>query len=133
MTNVVNASIIIGPSINQVTLQELIKQYSLTDEQLNSKIEDSDNPLYFDSVRTYSNAMGLAPAEQADVNRLYHSEGTQIAMMNCLQVRNSSRATYRALLDIVLRLGKGDTAEKICQQLTVSKVHACTDMLLHVR
>ncbi len=127
MTNVVNASIIIGPSINQVTLQELIKQYSLTDEQLNSKIEDSDNPkmaLYFDNVCTYSNAMGLAPAEQADVNRLYYSEGTQIAMMNCLQVwkqRNSSRATYRALLDIVLELGKGDTADKICQQLTKRK------------
>ena len=124
MTNVVNASIIIGPSVNQVTLQELIKQYSLTDEQLNSKIEDSDNPLYFDSVRTYSNAMGLAPAEQADVNRLYYSEGTQIAMMNCLQVwkqRNSSRATYRALLDIVLELGKGATADKICQQLTKRK------------
>ncbi len=80
--------------------------------------------------------MRLPPAEQADVNMLYHREGTQTAMMKYLKVwkqHNSSRATYRALLDIVLRLGKGDTAEKICQQLTVSKVHACTDMLLHVR
>ena len=68
--------------------------------------------------------MGLTPAEQADVKRLYHSEGVQTAMMKCLQVwkqHNSSRSTYRALLDIVLRLGKGDTADKICQQLTQRK------------
>ena len=28
---------------------------------------------------------------------------------------------YRALLDIALRLGKGDTAHQICQQLTQRK------------
>ncbi len=68
--------------------------------------------------------MGLPPAEQADVNMLCHREGIQKAMMKCLKVwkqHNSSRATYRALLDIVLSLGKGDTADQICQQLTQCK------------
>ncbi len=68
--------------------------------------------------------MRLTPAEQADMNRLYHSEGTQAAMMKCLQVwkeRDPFQATYRALLDIALRLGKGETADKICQQLTQRK------------
>ncbi len=117
----------IGPPANRVTLQELIKRYSLTDEQLNSKIEDSDTPklaLCFDDVELYSSSMGLPPAEQADVKESRRIYDTQAAMMKCLQIwkqHNSSRATYRALLDIVLGLEKGDTAHQICQQLTPRK------------
>ncbi len=112
------------PPANQITLQELIKHYSLTDKQLNSEIEDFDTAKLascFDDVELYSIAMGLAIAEQDDLN---HSEGTQTAMMKCLQIwkaHNPSQATYKALLDIVLRLGKGDTAHQICQQLTPRK------------
>ncbi len=119
-----NQCIIIGPSAKRVTLQELVEQYNLTDEQLNSEIEVPDTPelaLCFDDVELYSSAMGLAIAEQADVNQ---SRGTQAAMMKCLQIwkqHNPSQATYRALLDIALRLGKGDTAHQICQQLTQRK------------
>ena len=68
--------------------------------------------------------MRLPPAEQADVNMLYHREGTQAAMMTCLQIwkeHNPYQATYRALLDIILGLEKGDTAHQICQQLTQRK------------
>ncbi len=117
----------IGPPANRVTLQELMSRYSLTDEQLNSEIEDFDFPCLakmFDGAAIYSSAMGLTRAEQTDVNMLYHREGTQAAMMNCLQSwkeHNSFQATYRALLDILLRLGKGDTADQICQQLTQGK------------
>ncbi|XP_064385072.1 uncharacterized protein LOC135333968 isoform X2 [Halichondria panicea] len=112
-----------GPSAKRVTLQELVEQYNLTDEQLNSEIEDSETPEMascFDDVDLYSSSMGLGIADQADVKRLYHSEGTRAAMMKCLQIwkeRNPFQATYRALLDIALRLGKGDTAHQICQQL----------------
>ncbi len=65
--------------------------------------------------------MGLTTAEEADVKE---SRGNQVAMMKCLQIwkeRDPSQATYRALLDIVLRLGKGETADKICRQLTQRK------------
>ncbi len=122
-----NQCIIIGPSAKRVTLQELVERYNLTDEQLNSEIEDSETPelaLCFDDVDLYSSSMVLTIADQADVKRLYHSEGTRAAMMKCLQIwkdRNPFQATYRALLDIALRLGKGDTAHQICQQLIQRK------------
>ncbi len=115
------------PPANRVALQELMKRYNLADEQLNTEIRNpnfSYLAIYFDDVEIYSNAMGLDLAEQADVKRLYHSEGTQVAMMKCLKIwkqHNSSQTTYRALLDIALSLGKGDTADKICQQLTQRK------------
>ncbi len=116
-----------GSPANQIALQELMRRYKLTDEQLNREIVDSDTPvmaLNFDDVEMYSTAMGLAIAKQADVKKVYHCEGTQAAMMKCLQVwkeRDSFQATYRALLDIALSLGKGDTADKICHQLTQRK------------
>ncbi len=77
--------------------------------------------LHFDDVEMYSTAMGLAVAEQFDVKE---SHGTQAGMMKCLKVwkqHNPSQATYRALLDIALSLGKGDTADKVCRQLTQRK------------
>ena len=114
----------IGPPANQVMLQELIKRYSLTDEQLNSEIEDPDTPklaLCFDNVELYSSSMGLAIADVEELHRIYD---TQAAMMKCLQIwkqHNPYQATYGALLDIVLGVGKGDTAHQICQQLTPRK------------
>ncbi len=122
-----------GPPANQIALQELMKRYNLTDEQLNREIINSDFSYlakYFDDVEIYSNAMGLDPAEQDDVKRLYHSEGSQAAMMKCLKTwkqHNSSRATYRALLDIVLNLRKGETADHICRQLT-QRISTCVSV-----
>ena len=115
------------PPANRVALQELMRRYNLTDKQLNSEIRNFNFPylaIYFDDVEFYSNALRLAPAEQAYLSMLYYSKGTQAAMIKCLKIwkeHNSSQATYRALLDITLSLGKGDTADKICRQLTQRK------------
>ncbi len=116
-----------GPPANRVTLQELMRRYKLTDEQLNSKIKSSNISSLatsFKDMEFYLSAMELSPDEQADVTMLRHSQGTLEAIINCLKIwrrRDPSRATYRALLDIVLRLGKGETADNICGQLTLCK------------
>ncbi len=101
-----------------------MSRYSLTDKQLNSEIEDSDILYvaeYFDGVKIYSSAMGLTPAEQADVNRLYRNEGTQVAMTECLIIwkrHNPYAATYKAVLELLLGLRKDKIADDICQHLT---------------
>ena len=101
-----------------------MSRYSLTDQQLDSEIGDSDIPYmteYFDGVKIYSRAMGLTPAEQADVNKLYCYEGTQVAMTECLTIwkqHNAYAATHRALLELLLRLRKEKIADDICQHLT---------------
>ncbi len=106
------------------SLQKLIKRYGPTDEQLNSEIEYSDFPYlveYFDGVTIYSSAMGLTLAEQADLNALYHARGTQVAMTECLTFwkrHDTSVATYKALLEMLLGLRKEETAHQICQHLT---------------
>ena len=101
-----------------------MKQYCLTDEQLNSKIKHSNFPFlakYFDGVTIYSNALGLTTAEQTDVNVLYQREGTQVAMIKCLSCWNQNNpyaATYKALLNLLLKLRKERIADEICQHLT---------------
>ncbi len=112
----------IGPPANEATLQELIMQYNLTDKQLGSEIEEIIFLAeHFDGVEIYSNAMGLTRAKQADVNELFHKRGTQVAMTECLTVwkqHNPYAATYRALLELLLRLRKEKIADEICQHLT---------------
>ncbi len=137
----------IGPPANEATLQELIMQYNLTDKQLDSEIEEIIFLAeYFDGVEIYSNAMGLTRAEQADVNELFHKRGTQVAMTECLTIwkqHNPYAATYRALLELLLRLRKEKIADEICQHLTQCECilsysynaiytcsHACTLLLL---
>ncbi len=118
------SSIYTGPSTSRVTLQKLIRQYNLTGGQLSSEISNSDFPYlteYFDGVAIYSKSMGLTPAEQADVNVLYHREGTQVAMTKCFtlwKTHNPYAATYRALLELLLKLKKEKIADEICQHVT---------------
>ncbi|XP_064398786.1 uncharacterized protein LOC135345289 isoform X4 [Halichondria panicea] len=113
-----------GPSAHRVTLQKLIRLYNLTGEQLSSEISDSEFPYlteYFDGVMIYSKSMGLTPAEQADVNMLFYREGTQVAMIKCFtfwKTHNPYAATYRALLELLLKLRKEKIADEICQHFT---------------
>ncbi len=68
--------------------------------------------------------MGLSPAEQADVYRLYWSEGTQEAMTECLILwkrHDPFAATYKTLLELLLRLRKETVADDICQLLAQCK------------
>ncbi|XP_064387477.1 uncharacterized protein LOC135335830 isoform X4 [Halichondria panicea] len=110
-----------GLSANRVTLQDLVSRYSLTDKQLNSEIGDSDIPYLAEHFNGVKSAMGLTPAQQADVNRLYCNEGTQVAMTECLILwkrHDPFAATYKALLELLLGLRKDEIADDICQHLS---------------
>ena len=113
----------IGPPSDRVILQELASRYNLTAEQLNSEIKHADLPFlasYFDNVDIYAHIMELTPGEQSDVKHLYYRKGTREAMMKCLllwKLHNPYAATYRALLELLLKLGKVMIADQICQHL----------------
>ncbi len=101
-----------------------MRRHSLTDEQLNSEIVGSDIPNlanYFDGVVIYSCTMGLKPSELADVEDLSYRKGIQIAMTKCLILwkrHDPVAATYKALLELLLRLSKEEIADQICPHLT---------------
>ena len=89
-------------------------------DQTDCEIEEKDIPYlakHFDNVELYLMVFELTTAEQADVKIIVHVHGNQEAMAKCLSLwrkHNPSTATLRALLDILLRLGREEIATKVC-------------------
>ncbi len=106
-----------------VTLYELVEEHCLTNHQLNSRIGDDDIPLlaeYFSKVELYSGLMKLSEADKKNVTRTLHTDDTQTAMSKCLSLwkrRDPLKATYIALLEIILKLGAGETANNVGRYL----------------
>ncbi len=104
-----------------VTIEELKEHTKVTDSQLDTEIEKRDMIVlaaHFDNVDTYAVQLGLSPAEQSDVRIAQLANGTQVAMDKALRLwrqHNPGAANYRALVDILLRLGKEELAFKMCQ------------------
>ncbi len=104
-----------------VTISELKERTKVTDSQLDTEIEETDMwdlAAHFDNVETYPVMLGLNPAEQKDVKYALFTNDMQTAIFYALQLwreHNSYAATYRALVDIVLRMGKNELAQKVCE------------------
>ncbi|XP_064385076.1 uncharacterized protein LOC135333972 [Halichondria panicea] len=86
---------------------------------LNNEIETTEFPIlacHFDNVKMYSLALGLTPAQQADVRQIKVLEDTQTAMMECFslwQRSNPAAATYRTLLKLLVRMRKHEIANEV--------------------
>ena len=92
----------------------------MSNDQLDCVIEEKDMIMlakHFDDVELYLRVFELTTAEQANVRRMSYIHDNQIAMAECLSLwrkHNPSRATLRALLEILLSLSKEETASKVC-------------------
>ena len=99
-------------------------KHGVTDEQLDLGIEQDDLAavaMHFDDVELYLNPLKLNGNEQADVRTSAHvSRSNEVAVINCLSIwrgHKPSKATFRALISILLHLRKEEIATKICQYL----------------
>ena len=98
--------------------------------QLDSQIIEKDLPDlagFFDVVDTYLYKLNLTPGQQTDVKDLAYRQSTTVAMAEALKLwrqPNPFVATFRALLEIVLDLRRGDVAVSVCQHIA-SKVPNC--------
>ncbi len=104
-----------------VTIEELKERTKVTDSQLGTEIKETDMIVlaaHFDTVDTYTVQLRLSPAEQSDVRIAQLANGTQVAMDKALRLwrqHNPGAATYRALVVMLLRIGKEALAFKMCQ------------------
>ncbi|XP_064387632.1 uncharacterized protein LOC135335893 isoform X2 [Halichondria panicea] len=106
------------------SLHELMVKHGVTDKQLDREIAQDDLApvaMHFNDVELYLNPLKLTASEQADVRReTFLSRSNQVAVINCLSIwrgHEPSEATFRALIRILLDLGKEEIATKICQYL----------------
>ena len=107
-----------------LTIEQLRRETGIDDSQLATTIREEDIIKiagYFGYVETYLDKLGLEPAQQADVKDIVHTRNTAIAMAEALRLwcqPNPYTATFRALLEILLDLRRGDVAVRICQYIT---------------
>ena len=123
-----------------MTIEELKDHTNVTDSQLDTEIEEADMILlavHFDNVETLSVQLRLTPADRQDVKEVKLQYDTQTAVDKALRLwrkANPGAATYRALVEIVLRMGvNGMTiAEEVCKFSALKCEHhkQVTPMLL---
>ncbi len=105
----------------------------LTTSQINREIQQKDIPLlaaYFNFVELYVDIMELTPSEQRDV---INKPNSHVAMIECLKfwkTKKYSQATFRALLEMLVKLKKDKISAQVCQYL---KVSVCVYPLISVR
>ena len=112
------------PERKTVTIEELMSNTKVTESQLNSQMEEKDIlklAAYFDNVENYLVHLGLTLSQRTDIKDLAFRRGTQTAMSEALRLwrePNPYTATYRALVKMLLDLGKGEVAVEVCTYLS---------------
>ena len=109
--------------LKTVTIEELKDRTNVTDAQLDCEIEEGDMTLlapYFRDVETLSKQLGLTPADQQNAKNASLQFDVQTGVKKALSLwrrADPSAATYRALVEIVLRMGgNGVTiATEVCK------------------
>ena len=110
--------------LKTVTIEELKAHTKVTDSQLDSQVQERDLhklSAHFDNVESYLVHLGLSPSQQTDIKDLALRRGTQIAMSEALRLwrePNPFTATYRALVEVLVELGKGEVAVEVCIYLS---------------
>ncbi len=108
----------------QLTIEELKKETKVADQQLDTGIERTDLPVlasYFDNINDgYLEAMNLSPGQQTDVRKKENVGGTLAGMILALTLWLNSqlRGTFRALIVILLSLGKILVAAQVFKYLS---------------
>ena len=106
-----------------VSIEELKANTKVTDEQLVTAVEEADLPelaACFDNTEDYVEKLQLSPGQQTDVRTQTLMNSTQAGMkvaLKCWRNRNTVKATFGALLLILLSLLKGDVAVRVCKYL----------------
>ena len=96
-----------------------LKSTGVGDQRLDAEIKERDFHTvggYFDTLSGLPERLDLTPAECADVKERAHREGTQSGAAYALKLWrrvDPSKATYRALLEILASLRRGDIAVNV--------------------
>ena len=116
-----------------LSIEMLKREMNLSDEQLNARVEDTDLPdlaTLFDNTEDYIEKLSLSPGQQTDVRTQAFVNGTQAGMKAALKYwknRSPLKATFKALLLILLSLIKGEVAVQVCKHLS----HKCELLSIH--
>ena len=105
-----------------ITYTELISHVGISADKLNQPCSDEhikDIALFLTNRQTVATYLGLTEIDVEDVEE----EGTKAQdkrykVLRKWKAKNLFKATYRRLVDVFLKIGRADLAEKVCRLLT---------------
>ena len=108
-----------------ISLQTIADKFNLKAKDLDKPCEDRLIPSLANFVhpwRVVTAALGLSEVDAGDVDSESNSgEERRIAALRKWKTRNGQQATYKLLVDALIRIQRVDTAEKLCHLLADDK------------
>ena len=108
---------------SDLSIDELKRSTGVTDQQLSENIEAKDFYMLgrnFDALTGLLGELDLNPADCANVRRRVDQEDIQSGVALALRLwqrTNPTNSTFKELVEISLRLRKGDIALQICKYI----------------
>ena len=99
----------------------------VTDEQLNKIVEEIDFPNIADCCDDpdlYVAKFNLTPSEQCDVRKEATTKAKMMIALKFWRTNHPFEATFRALLQIMISLRKGEAAKQVCSYLLEKGKHS---------
>ena len=102
------------------TVTSLLKHHGLSEDNLNQEVASDKiheiSTLLTDDWKLLAPKMNLTEAEVNEIERDNHSEELKkIGFLKKWKRKQSIRATYRVLVEVLISIGNTDGASKVCQ------------------
>ena len=104
-----------------ITFEELIAHVGLSADKLGKPCSDehiSSISLFLTNWQTVAPHLGLTETDEEDVNEEgKKTQDKRYKTLRTWKAKNLFKATYRVLVDVFLKIGRADLAEKVCRLL----------------
>ena len=104
-----------------VTFEELIAHVGITADELHKPCPDehiTSISLFLANWQTVAPHLGLTETDEEDVEEEENkTQDKRYKTLRRWKNKNLFKATYRVLVDVFLKLGRADLAEKVCRLL----------------
>ena len=103
-----------------VTFEELICHVGISANELDRPCPDehiTSISLSLPKWQTVAPLLGLTETDEEDVEEGKNTQEKRYKTLQKWKAKNLFKATYRVLVDVFLKLGRADLAEKVCRLL----------------
>ena len=113
--------------MNPPTLAELVTEIGISQDLLDQKCSDADlNSIsQFLDWRTVAPHLGLDPTAIADIDCKRTEPEKRVETLQRWKKKFGFRAKFRALVEILMKIGNADHAEKVCRLLKQQDEGTC--------
>ena len=102
-----------------ITFKELIAHVGISADKLNKECSDdhiTNISLFLGNWQTVAPHLGLTEVDELDVQK-EETKAQRYKTLRKWKTKNVFKATYTVLVEVFLKIGRADLAEKVCRLL----------------